>query len=121
MVPGSELPFDKETLNEMMKMDDGQEFSLENPKLVFKELREHAGVPCGVFELSMTLVGAEDGMRMSMNLAGEFIVGVDNLQLHHLKMGGPLTINAEQTKGEAVMVMNGSGNASFSIIRSYGN
>ena len=122
LTPGDELVFDKATLDQMMNMDDGdEEFTLQNPKLVFKEVREHAGVECGVFELSMTMVGAKDGMHMNMNMAGEFIVGVDNLQLHHLKMSGPLTMNAEQTKGEAVMTMNGSGQAKFAIIRTYGD
>jgi hypothetical protein len=117
---GEEVVSDPETMAKFLNLK-GDQFSVQQAKVSFKESREENGVDLGVFAVELTLgtTNIDDfgGMDLSMSLTGEVVVTVDGLALRSSTLSGAITMAGEQDKGGKTMGIEGVGEMNFSTTR----
>ena len=116
---GAPLTSDGEVMARLLSLDD-DELSVRDATMTLREITRHGGQRCGVFDLELTIVGADAEMNMTMTAKGEAIVGVDGLQPHAVTLAGPVALSATVQEGELTLNMSGGGAFAFGMAYTYG-
>lgn len=92
---------------------DGADVNIEKATLTLVRTVTYLGTECGVFkaELKFGGKGDEGGMAMSMSIQvdGEFFVGLADCWVYKMQMKGPLEMKGGQSSPEGEVAMNGKG------------
>jgi hypothetical protein len=110
---GEIVESDAAAIAELLEFDD-DDLQVKEGRLVFASIRDVDGERCAVFAVELKVVGADEEVLLTMDMAGEVVLSIAGLRPHAMVLTGPLTVSAESE--EEQMSLSGGGSMSASIL-----